>query len=72
MKIKAMLTISVASLLLAACSSMDTQNKAKVVPVASEVTHTHAENCSYYAVTHTHGPDNNPATHDHGRGCKTK
>lgn len=69
MKIKAMLTISVAALLLAACSSMDTQNKAKVAP---EVSHTHAENCKYYAVTHSHGAElggTDPATHNHGRGC---
>lgn len=75
MKIKMMILTSLAALTLAACSStpMDAQNKAKVVPVMPETsTHTHAENCKYYAVTHTHGAEmggTDPATHNHGRGC---
>jgi len=69
MNIKAMLTLSVSAFLLTACATMDTQNKAKVAP---EMSHTHPENCKYFAVTHTHGAalgGTDPATHNHGRGC---
>ena len=74
MKTTAILTIGFTSLMLTACSSMDTQNTEKVKPAkAAEVQHTHPENCRYFAVTHTHGEELGGMTgsdHDHGRGCK--
>jgi len=71
MKIAALFLIVMASFALTAHSAMDSQNTKTVKPAAT--THTHPENCSYFAVTHTHGEElggANAMDHDHGKTCK--